>query len=231
VRLSETQWDLLSRIDKEDFVKKYKPTVIKGLQNNQNNIIEFFDKKKYSGNDSSFQLPIEKRDTFEKAICASRTQNNGAVDLNTLDQICYWGFHRTFPLRDEEMAKKITKEAFQYLDKGNFYEAVYKIMKEINRVSISRASKIIGLSNQNDLCIYDSRVGYALEDLKKDEVKLVRCPPSQEQKKNFDADTYKIWARNYERLIWIIEIMKDYFKAKNLNLRAADIEMALCFTG
>ena len=226
--LSETQWDILSRIDKEDFVKKYKPTVIEWLQNNQNKIIEFFDKKKCSGNGSSFQLPIEKRDMFEKAIGASRTQNNGAVDLNTLDQICYWGFHRNFPVRDEELAKKITKEAFQYLDKGNFFEAVYKIMTEIHRVSISRASKIIGLSNQNDLCIYDSRVGYALEDLKKDGVKLVRCPPSRGYKTN-KSNTYKIWARNYERLIWIIEIMKDYFKAKNLNLRAADIEMALCF--
>ena len=104
-------------------------------------------------------------------------------------------------------------------------------MKETNGVSISRASKIIGLSNQNIFCIYDSKVGQALENLKKDGVKLVRCPPSRGHKRHFDSGTYKVWARNYERLIWIIEMMQDYYETKSLKLRAADIEMALCDIG
>ena len=46
---------------------------------------------------------------------------------------------------------------------------------QISGVAIARATKVIGLSDQVNLCIYDSRVGNALKDLKIDSKKLIRC--------------------------------------------------------
>jgi hypothetical protein len=98
-------------------------------------------------------------------------------------------------------------------------------------VGISRASKIVGLSNQERLCIYDSRVGHALRDLKKGGIKLIKCPPDRGFKRDWDKGTKKSWAIDYERLIWTMDVLKEYFKTKNHPLRAADIEIALFVLG
>ena len=229
--ISEEEWDLASRITKEDFINKFKATVLDWVKNKEAEIQEVLDKKKYSVDCKSFEASIKKRNQLEKAINDSRRKNNGAVNLKTLDEICKWGFKRDFPLRDEERAKQITKEAFEYVDKGDYFEAVLKLMTAIKGVSISRASKIVGLSDQNKLCIYDSRVGHALRDMKKRGIKLVKCPPDRSYKRDFDNASYRDWAMNYERLIWIIEILREYFKTKNFTLRAADIEIALYVIG
>jgi len=101
----------------------------------------------------------------------------------------------------------------------------------IEGVGISRASRIVGLSNQERLCIYDSRVGHALSDLKKNGVKLIKCPPGQGHKFECDFATDSGWAMNYEQLVWTIETTWDYFKRKNRSLRAADIEIVLFVLG
>ena len=178
----------------------------------------------------SYEDSARKRNRLELEINESRKRNNGGIDLDTADKICIWGFGRKFPLRDQQEIIKITKKTFDHVDKEEYSQAVEKLM-EISGVGISRASKIIGLSDQSKLSIYDSRVGNALKDLKKDNVKLIKCPPDRGYKRDFDRTTKKSWATNYERLIWTIEIMQEYFRTKQQPLRAAEIEMALFVIG
>lgn len=121
----------------------------------------------------------------------------------------------------------MTRRVFDLADKEKHFEASCKLM-EIDRVGIAGATKLIGLSNQNKRCIYDSRVGASLKDLKKGHVRLIRCPPGR--KHRGEPTTPRSWAKNYERLIWTLEIMQGYLQQKidqSLNLRIGDIELAL----
>ena len=79
-------------------------------------------------------------------------------------------------------------------------------------VGISKASRILGLSDQDSLCIYDSRVGTVLRTLKHENKRLILCPPGRSR--GGDSCSKRKWAENYEKLIWILEIIRDH-----LNLR------------
>lgn len=57
-------------------------------------------------------------------------------------------------------------------------------LMSIRGVGIAGATKIIGLSDQENLCIYDSRVGHALRDLRKDGSKIILCPPDRSFKRD-----------------------------------------------
>lgn len=228
--ISGEEWNLASRTTKEFYLEKFRETILNWISEKETEMLDVLDKKKYSVGCKSFESSIRERNQLEMAINKSQEKNNGGVDLATLDRICLWGFNRRFPERNPNEVIKVTKKAFESADKEDYYSAVFELMK-IKKVGISRASKIIGLSNQEKLCIYDSRVGHALRDLKKKGVKLVKCPPDQGYKRDYDLTTKSGWAMNYERLIWTIEIMQNYFKTKNRSLRAADVEIALFVLG
>lgn len=187
----------------------------------------------YRVDNRSHEASIAKRDQLERDINLSRENNNGAIALPVLDDICIWGFGQQFPLRDPKEVMRITKEAFDFVDKGDLYNGILKLIDNIEGVNISRASKIIGLSDQNDLCIYDSRVGHALRTLRigSIQLKLIKCPADKGGKRDRDSATNKGWATHYERLLWTIGVMRNYFRTINRPLRAADIEMALYIIG
>lgn len=224
VRITEEEFELASRMKKDAFVEKFKETIMNWVENKESEILRIINGKKYP------EKAVEERNQLELAINESRERNNGGVDLDILDRICIWGFYRKFPLKDPYQAIEITREAFEHVDKENYCEAVSRLM-DISGVGISRASKIIGLSDQHKLCIYDSRVGHALRDLKKENIKLIKCPPDRSFKRDCDYTTKSGWAMNYERLIWAIEIIREYFETKGYFLRAAEIEMALYVMG
>jgi hypothetical protein len=159
----------------------------------------------------------------------SRIRNGGAVDLDTLDKVIMWGFKQRFPKRAPKEALKVTKEAFDYLDEGNLKQAMI-ILMGIPGVGISRASKILGLFDQEILCIYDSRVGKALEDLKFEGKKIIPRPPSRTNP-GASGLTSESWAENYQKLIWTLEVVRDYFNERGHTYRLADIEMALFMIG
>jgi hypothetical protein len=228
--ISRDEWDLASRTTKQFYLENFRETILNWISEKETEILDVLDKKKYSVGSKSFEASVQKRNQLEMAINESRRKYDGAVDLATLDQICLWGFNRKFPERNTDEVVKVTKKAFESLDKEDCYSAVFELMK-IRNVGISRASKIIGLSNQEKLCIYDSRVGHALRDLKKNGIKLVKCPPDQGYKRDYDLTTKSGWALNYERLIWTIEIIQNYLKTRNRSLRAADVEIALFVLG
>ena len=223
--------DLASRMTKENYMEKYRATILDWMAKKAAEILDILDKKEYSVNRESFEDSIGKRNRLETMIKESRQRNEGGVNLATLDEITKWGFGQRFPCRDQIKVLEVTKEVFENVDRENYYEAILRMMVGIDGVGVSRASKIIGLSDQNKLCIYDSRVGHALRELRKGRNKLVKCPPDRGLKRDRDNVTKKDWAVNYERLIWTMEILREYFKAKNRSLRAADIEIALYVIG
>lgn len=212
---------------KEDFVREFGNTITKWVKKHQEEILDF---KSYRWKDRTYEESVKRRNELEQKIKDSRRENNGGIDLTTVDEIYDWGFSRSFPLRNEQEVIKATKDAFKFLDSGDYYQAARRLLL-IKGVGPAGATKVLGLSDHENLCIYDSRVGNALKDLKKDNVKLILCPPDRSYKRDFDQTTSRGWAKNYERLIWAIEIMQEYFRTKRYSLRAADIEMALFVIG
>jgi len=220
--------DLLDTTDeKEDFIRRFKEAIIKWTKKNNNKIVS--GRLRYSWRKMPTSQCVRKRNEVSKAIIMSRIMNGGAVDLDTLDKVTMWGFDRKFPMRNSKKVLKITKKAFACLDKGKLKEATMTLLN-MEGVGISRASKILGLFDQENLCIYDSRVGKALEDLKYENRTIIPCPPGYgrdgDQGLNDDA-----WAENYQRLIWTLEIVRDYLNEKGHTYRLADIEMALFMIG
>jgi hypothetical protein len=99
----------------------------------------------------------------------------------------------------------------------------------IKRVDIARASKIIELFDQKRFCIYDSRVGEALKTLQFEEKPALNCPAGPH--KPGDICSNERWAENYQRLIWTLEIIRDFLHSDGYPFSIADIEMALFMMG
>lgn len=220
----EAYYSPSERIEKEAFLEKFKDTIIEWTKRNEKLIVESRKKYSWKGRGS------EKRDELERKINLSRQRHQGGIDLRMADKIYGWGFGRIFPLRDADDVKRITKEAFDFVERDDYYQAV-KVLMNIPGVGLAGATKILGLSDQERLCIYDSRVGHALREIRKGEKKIILCPPDRSYKRDYDATTKNGWAANYEKLIWTLEVMRDYLKEKGHNFRIADIEMALWVIG
>jgi hypothetical protein len=187
-------------------------------------------RERYSWGRKQVERCVRERNEVAQAITNSRSRNGGAVDLDTLDLVIKWGFNSKFPLRDEDQALALSREAFGKLDAGDIGSATLTLM-DVKRVGISRASKILGLSDQVNLCIYDSRVGNALRDLKKDGIRLVRCPPGRVQGRDYDLLSDDEWTEDYRRTIWIVQAIRDQLRKEGLHYNCADVEMALFMMG
>ncbi len=213
--------------EKEDFIGKYKRAIIEWTERNADRIVS--GRLSYSWKNKSTLECVRERNEVSKAIVISRIRNYGAVDIGTLDKVTMWGFNRTFPMRDAGRVLVVTKQAFDYLDEGKLKNATTTLLT-IKNVGISKASKILGLFDQENLCIYDSRVGNALKDLKHENRKIIPCPPGYgrdgDQGLNDDA-----WAENYQRLIWTLELIRDYLNEKEHTYRLTDVEMGLFMIG
>lgn len=214
------------RNQKERFTEDNKETIRKWTQERFNELIE--GRKNYSWRKKTSIDCINERNEISAAIVKSRIQNRGAVDLKTLDKVMDWGGFHHFPLRDENEVLEVTREAFIKLDNADIVSATERILS-IHRVGISSASKIIGLYDQNMYAIYDSRVGKALSSLNHNGVRLLKCPPGRTR--GGDACTPRVWAENYGKLLWILEIIRDYLNGKGYPFSIADVEMALFMMG
>ncbi len=228
--VDDVDWLLSGRCGKEEFVEKFKPYIIEWTQSNEALILKTIRDKKYSWNKKSYESSIKKRNDLEYIINKSREVNANGVDLSTLNKVTQWGFGRNFPLGDETKVLDITREAFSKVEKRDYYEAS-KCLMQISGVGIARATKVIGLSNQADLCIYDSRVGNALKGLTVNGKKLIKCPRDEGSKRPYDTATKDEWAINYERLIWIVGVIQEYFMSKEIKITAAELEIALFMIG
>ena len=213
-------------MDKDWFLRKYKQVILDWAKANKSRLIE--GRKNYSWSDKEPQACLMERNQVSQAIVSSRIQNSGGVDLETVDMIMSWGGFDQFPLRDEAKVLELTRRVFDFVDKGKMSEAIEELLA-IKGVGIARASKIIGLFDQQRFCIYDSRVGEALKSLQFTEKPVLKCPPGRAKKGDICSDSR--WAENYERLIWILEIIRDYLHSEGYPFSIADIEMALFMMG
>jgi hypothetical protein len=157
---------------KNDFLRKYNALLVSWAKAHKNDLIA--GRKNYRWKDNSLAESLEKRNRLTKLIAQSRVRNNGGVDLTTLDEIMAWGFPRNpqFIPRDPNKCLETTREAFNLLDEGKPAEAICKLMSF--PLIISRASKIVGLSDPNYFAIYDSRVVLALETLTDGDKRLIK---------------------------------------------------------
>ena len=212
---------------KQKFFSKYRETIEKWTEENKAGIID--NRLKYSWDTKNRFVCENERNQVARSITQSRIRNGGPIDLETLDKVIKWGFNRPYPCRDPEKALETTGKAFNYLDKGDVKQATL-VLLETKYVGISRASKILGLSDQENLCIYDSRVGTALQTLFHEGKPLIPTPPSQVR--DYDSNIPKKgWAEHYERLIWTAEVIKNYMNVQGCTYRLADVEMALFMMG
>lgn len=219
---------MIKRISKSEFLTEFKEEIIEWTKLNEENILSSI--QKYCWKHKSHEDSVKERNNLEREIVLSRQKYDGGIDLETADKIFQWGFGKRFPVREQQKVIEITREAFSFVDRGDYYNGIKKLMA-LKGIGISSASKIIGLSNQNSLAILDSRVGHALRTLKKNSNKIILCPPDRSYKRDYDYTTKNGWAINYERFIWTLEIMVEYFKSKGFSVRMADVEMALFVMG
>lgn len=211
---------------KEEFLKEHGNSILTWTEENFNALIS--GRKNYSWNDKPLIECIEERNFISSLIVLSRIKNNGGLDIETWNKVMAWGGLRPFPLENNQKVIEITSKAFSLLDKGEVVKAVFELIS-INKVGIASASKIIGLFDQNRLAIYDSRVGTALRTLVHNGKSIIKCPVGRSRKG--DMCTNKQWATNYEKLIWILEIMRNKLNEKGYPFNIADVEMSLFMIG
>lgn len=212
---------------KEAYLKPRREAILKWAEENMEDLIRH--RLNYSWKNIGRKECERLRNEVSGKIIQSRIRNNGAVDLETLNAVIKWGFGRDYPTNDPQRAMEVSRKAFAYLDKNDIKNATMVLLKE-KGVGISRASKIIGLSDQENLCIYDSRVGFALQTLTYEGERIVTIPPSQSRLGDGGV-THSEWVKNYEHLIWITELIRDFMNENGCTYRIADVEMALFMMG
>jgi hypothetical protein len=217
---------------KNDLLRKYNSLIVSWAKAHKDALIA--GRRNYRWKENSLNESLEKRNRLTRLIVKSRIRNNGGVDLTTLDEIMAWGFPRNpqFLPRDPNKCLEITRQAFNLLDEGKPAEAICKLMSF--PLIISRASKIVGLSDPNYFAIYDSRVGLALETLTDGNKRLIKIPGRAPQPgKTFPMDTCsnEEWGANYQKLMWVMEVIANVLNEEGYPFNLADVEMALFMMG
>jgi hypothetical protein len=210
---------------KEGFLRKYRESIIAWAVKNKDALIS--GRREFGWNNKSLIDALTERNQISKVLVLSRIRNNGGIDIETMNKVMNWGGLRQIQLENNQ-ALEITREAFTLLDNGDLKGAVLKLMS-INGVGIASASKIIGLFDQTNLAIYDSRVGTALRTLEVGGQRLVKCPAGRTRPGDPCSD--KQWASDYEKLIWILEVIRNLLNEQGYPFNIADVEMALFVIG
>lgn len=213
---------------KAEFNQKYTSTIIIWTKENLNPLV--LGRKNYRWKDKNLPQSLDKRNELQKQLVLSRIRNVGGVDRAVLDAIMAWGFpNPVFPERDEQKCLRVTRDAFNLLDQGRASEAILKLMT-LEGVGISRASKIIGLFDQNYFAVFDSRVGSALKTLVYNGERIIKSPPGMNRIGDADV-TPTGWAENYQKLLWALEIIRNELNDEGFPFSVADVEMALFMMG
>lgn len=223
---------LTSDNTKEAFIQKYSSIISSWCKESKSVLID--KRKNYRWKNKLPIESVEMRNNLSRQIVLSRIRNSGGVDIQTLDRIMEWGFpnNPTFAERDPNKCLELTRQAFNLLDNAKPPEAICKLMSF--PLLISRASKIIGLADPNYFAVYDSRVGLALATLKDGDKRLIKIPARKPQPgRSFPSDicTPEEWGNNYQRLLWVLEIIRNILNEEGYPFNLADVEMALFMMG
>ncbi|MCJ7423496.1 hypothetical protein MUP01_04405 [Candidatus Bathyarchaeota archaeon] len=222
----------LAENTKDAFLQKHGHITVSWTKQNSDALIA--GRKNYRWKNSSLVESIEKRNQLSRLIVLSRIRNNGGVDRDTLDRVMEWGFPNNpqFAERDQNRCLEITRQAFNLLDEGKTSDAICRLMSF--PMIISRASKIIGLFDQNYFAICDSRVGLALATLKDGDDRIIKIPGRRPQPgKIFPSDncTSEDWGKNYQKFLWVLEVIRNVLNEEGYPFNIADVEMALFMMG
>jgi hypothetical protein len=215
-----------SSFEKSQFLEKNKTTILEWTKLNKSRIVE--SRKNYSWADKEPRVCLAERDQITESIKFSQSQNDGGIDLKTLDMIMKWGGFSEFPLRDEQKVLTITRKVFRLLEENKVSEAVNELLA-IDGVEIVQASKIISLFDQNRFCSFDNNVANALKTLQFNEKPVLKCPIGPKKPQDICSD--ERWGENYLHLIWTLEVIQEYLNKEGHPLSIADIEMALFMMG
>jgi len=149
------------------------------------------------------------------------------LDKTTFDAVMIWGFGHPSKLT-ENVITEATKIAFKYLAQERVKDAAL-ILTRLPGIGISRASKILALSDQNNLGIYDSRAAHGLSDLYYDGQRMIPIPPGKviAGDSHFATDNF---CSAFERYIWVLRYLHiccqmDSSLSRNFS-RVSDLEIA-----
>jgi hypothetical protein len=214
---------------KEEFLTDNRGIILEWLGAHRESIIQ--GRKEYRWSDENSVDALEKRREISRKIVSSRIRNGGGVDIETVDAVTSWGGLRPIRERDSSKVLSLTKRAFESLDTGDISGAA-RILLEQDYFGIASVSKVLGLFDGERFGIYDSRVGNALRTLVNNDERLILAPSSRRRDlppgDNCPKDK---WADQYERLIWICEIIRDQLNSEGYPFNIADVEMALFVIG
>jgi hypothetical protein len=146
---------------------------------------------------------------------------------DVFDQVMVWGFGRISNNSEVEI-KEQTKKAFYYLRKDQIEQAAIELLK-MRGIGISRASKILALSNQRDYGIYDSRSAHGLSDLTFFDKKRLPIPPGRVVSGDVHLNNYD-FCYGFQNYTWVMRYLKEKaIQEPNLKQyfsRVSDIEIA-----
>ena len=138
-----------------------------------------------------------------------------------------WGFGTDSGCSDQEV-QQATRHAFCHLKAAHVAEAARELVK-LPRIGISRASKILALSDQREFGIYDSRSAHGLSDLvDRAARRIIVIPPGRVI--TGDPRTKDGYCRAFEKYIWVLRYFRN-LALQDSSLgpafsRVADLEMA-----
>ena len=127
-----------SSFEKRQFLEKNKTTILDWAKTNKSRLLE--GRQNYSWGDKEPRVCLADRKEITDSIKFSQSQNNGGIDLKTLDIIMESGGFSAFPLRDEQKVLDITRKVFKLINQNKVSEAVEELLA-IDGVEIAQAFK------------------------------------------------------------------------------------------
>lgn len=149
------------------------------------------------------------------------------LSKKVFDRVIVWGFGSNSNNSEAEI-RESTKKAFYYLKQDRIELAAIEIVK-MKGIGISRASKVLAISNQNDYGIYDSRSAHGLSDLTFSDKKRIPIPPGRVVPGDDHLNNYD-FCYGFQNYTWVLRYLRE--KAlqdpglKHHFPRVADIEIA-----
>ncbi len=182
----------------------------------------------YSWQGAGLNAALAWRNATEAAI-NSEVRTIGFLSKTLFDRVMVWGFGSPSRLSGRDIADA-TSRAFRALATDDLLGAVVSLVR-LDGIGISRASKVVALSNQTQYGIYDSRAAHGLSDLTIHGRRVVPIPPSRSNKFKYDYGDNLHFCEAFTTYTAVLRFLRDKAR-RNPELssdfsRAADVEMAL----
>lgn len=157
------------------------------------------------------------------------------ISRATAEEVLRWGFNNdttALDVLDDARLQTALDDGFAFLLRDDAERAALSF-DGLPGIGISRVSKFLALADEARFGIYDSRVGFGLEDLVKDARPLIHIPPGRGRRGT--TTSFREHARAFALLTCLLRELarragEDSATRRTL-ARPADIEMALFMRG